>query len=46
MFKHIPMQWMAIWMYPKTIKAMEVGKNYQFWVTTGYKLHMYDMVVT
>ncbi len=24
-FKHLPMQWMAIWMHPKSIKAMEVG---------------------
>jgi hypothetical protein len=23
--KHLPMQWMAIWMHPYFIKAMEVG---------------------
>ena len=24
-FKHLLMQWMAIWMYPYSIKAMEMG---------------------
>jgi hypothetical protein len=24
-FKHLPMQWKAIWMHPYSIKAMEVG---------------------
>jgi hypothetical protein len=23
--KHLPMQWMAIWMHPYFIKAMEMG---------------------
>ncbi len=41
--KHLLMQWMAIWMHPYFIKAMEVGWSCWTWVTTGYKPYHYDM---
>ena len=41
--KHLPMQWIAIWMHPYFIKAMEMGWSCWTWVTTGYKPYHYDM---
>ena len=40
------MLWMDIRMYPYAIIAMEGGRNFGFWVFTGYKSHNYDMVET
>ena len=35
-FKHLPMQWMVIWMRPYFIKAMEVDSADWIWLTIGY----------
>jgi hypothetical protein len=35
-FKHLPMQWMAIWVHPYFIKPMEVCQAGWTWVTTVY----------
>ncbi len=43
-FKDFPMQWMAIWMHPWSIQAMEVV--WAGWIrvlTTDYKPYHYDM---
>ena len=44
--KHLPMQWMHIWMHSYFIKAMEVGSAGKIWLTTGYKTYNfnYDLV--
>ncbi len=42
-FKHLLMQWMAIWMHPYSIQAMEVGWAGWIRVTTDYKPYHYDM---
>ena len=45
-FKHLPMLWMYIRMYPYAIIAMEGGRTWWFGANTGYKPHKYDMVKT
>ena len=42
-FKHLLMQWMAIWMHPYFIKATEVGWSCWSWVTIGYISDHYKM---
>ena len=42
-FKHLPMQWMVIWMHPYFIKAMGMGWDCWIWFRTGYKTYYYDM---
>jgi hypothetical protein len=43
-FKHLPMQWMAIWVHPYFINSMEVCQAGWTWVTTVYKPYQYDIV--
>ena len=43
-FKHLLMQWMAIWVHPYFIKPMEVCQAGWTWVTTVYKPYQYDIV--
>jgi hypothetical protein len=44
LFKHLPMQWMAIWVHPYFIKPMEVCQAGWTRVTTVYKPYQYDIV--
>ena len=43
-FKHLMMQWVAVWMHPYFIKTMEVCQAGWTWVTTGYNPYQYDIV--
>ena len=36
-FKHLPMQWMVIWMHPYFITAIEVDWAGWIWITAWYK---------
>ena len=40
--KHLSMQWMAMWMHPYFITAMEVGSAGKILLTTGYKIYHYN----